>query len=247
MMKTLTSTLLFLVMSLSCTLAQQSQQQHPLVGTWEMISISGVNADGEKFYLDTTTVRETKIITPTHYMLIATDRENGKWTFNRCYAGTVKMEGPKYYETPLLSSLRIFDNVSSDFHWKIEGDRFTQSGSITRPDGKKVIIHEFIFQKAKNSGAQNRQHETGTWQLAPTHRGQKGLLVITPTHWMAIFKNGDKFNKAMGGTITDSGKDLQAITDLTSEASSKKTVLIKMEGKKVQLDSVTFDKVYQGL
>ena len=30
--------------------------QHPLVGTWEMVSIAGANVDGEKFKLDSATV-----------------------------------------------------------------------------------------------------------------------------------------------------------------------------------------------
>ena len=41
-------------------------QKNPLVGTWEMVSVSGINAEGERFHLDNTTNRETKIpkITP---------------------------------------------------------------------------------------------------------------------------------------------------------------------------------------
>lgn len=75
--------------------------QHPLVGTWEMTSIAGVNVDGQKFKLDSTTIRETKLITPTHYFLIAMDNEDGNWKFNRCYFGSVKIDGGKYFEIPI--------------------------------------------------------------------------------------------------------------------------------------------------
>ncbi|HEY9490134.1 MAG TPA: hypothetical protein VIQ51_17480, partial [Chryseosolibacter sp.] len=62
---------IFLVVSLLTV--QQATAQHPLIGTWEMISVKGLDADGAPFFMDTTLARETKIITPTHYMLIAWD------------------------------------------------------------------------------------------------------------------------------------------------------------------------------
>src|SRR4051812_251236 len=102
--------------------------QHPLVGTWQMISLRGTNADGEKFSLDTTNVREIKIITPTHYMLIAHTVDGDSLIFNRSYAGLVKLEGNRYIETPLVSSLPLFDNVKQDFTWKVDGNLFTQAG-----------------------------------------------------------------------------------------------------------------------
>ena len=55
--------------------------QHPLVGTWEMVTIKGIDANGEKFSSDTSAIREIKIITPTHYMLIAQDVEGDSLVF----------------------------------------------------------------------------------------------------------------------------------------------------------------------
>src|SRR5688572_33298277 len=81
--------------------------QHPLVGTWEMVSIKGIDANGEKFSSDTSAIREIKIITPTHYMLIAQDVEGDSLVFNRCYAGTIKIDGDRYNEMPMLSSVPI--------------------------------------------------------------------------------------------------------------------------------------------
>ena len=59
--------LFVLVVAMCVTLCAQ----HPLVGTWEMVTIKGIDANGEKFSSDTSAIREIKIITPTHYMLIA--------------------------------------------------------------------------------------------------------------------------------------------------------------------------------
>src|SRR5688572_10258404 len=93
LMKIILTTLLLLISNFNIW-----SQQHPLIGTWEMISIKGLNASGEYFSDDTTTVREIKIITPTHYMLIAHDVEGDSLVFNRCYAGSIKLDGNKYNE-----------------------------------------------------------------------------------------------------------------------------------------------------
>jgi hypothetical protein len=226
--------LLFCLISSLCTVAQ-----HPLEGTWEMVSISGTNADGEKFYLDTTTVKETKIITATHYILIATDKEKDSWTFNRCYAGTVRMHGDKYYETPLVSSLRIFENVSTDFHWEIKGDRFIQSGSITRPDGKKIILDQFIFRRSKERSTLVSEQHLGTWKLPSP---QEGLLVVTPDHWMTIIKNGDKLVDASGGIFAGT-KDAPVYKVQYSSTGKTAAIPIKIKDRKIVYDQYTFDKL----
>lgn len=208
-MKRLTLALLFV------TLAGQLFSQHPLVGTWEMVSVKGISADGEKFFRDTTSIREVKVITPTHYILIAHDVENDSLIFNRSYAGTVRLEGNKYMETPQISSLPIFDNVKSNFTWKLEGDRFIQSGTFTRPDGKTVILEELVFRRVKVEPSYEKYPAIGTWrQLSSRYTTIDGVdeshtnetatrfHIITPTHWMRISHRDGKFENAMGGTYT---------------------------------------------
>ncbi|HET9486061.1 MAG TPA: hypothetical protein VFO54_01430, partial [Chryseosolibacter sp.] len=123
-----------------CLVGHHVSAQHALVGTWEMLSGKGINADGEPFSIDTTTVKETKIITPTHYMLIAWDVDKDSLMFNRTMAGEVRLEDDKYIEIPTQASVQIFENVKADFTWKLDGDIFTQSGTIVRPDGKTVVL-----------------------------------------------------------------------------------------------------------
>src|SRR4051812_46429743 len=98
----------FLLASLFLLSSYIAVAQHPLIGTWEMVSIAGVDADGEKFKRDSATFQETKIITPTHYILIAMDKQDGAWKFNRCYFGSTKIQGSKYYEFPIMSSETIY-------------------------------------------------------------------------------------------------------------------------------------------
>jgi hypothetical protein len=226
--------------------------QHPLVGTWEMVSLKGIDAAGEKFYNDTSTVREIKIITPTHYMLIAEDVAQDSLVFNRCYGGTIKIEGTKYIEIPSVSSAPIFDNVTTDYTWKVEGDKFIQSGTLTRPDGKKIILEEMVFRKVKTAHAYNKNPALGSWDLISssyTHKdGAKEsytnatatcLQIITPTHWMYISRRDNKFESAMGGVY--SIKDGKFYPSL-DHASFPKQLLGKLElTQRVEGDKLTIN------
>ena len=192
--------------------------QHPLVGTWHMITAKGIGADGEGFFLDTTSVRETKIITPTHYMLIAWDVENDSLIFNRTMGGRVRIEGKKYIETPTQASVQIFDNVNADFEWKRDGEIFTQSGTIVRPDGKKVILEALIFQRETDAATmQAKKSIQGAWTQVTDVRKSTGinspssnesvasLLILTPTHWMRMTHKNQKFDGVMYGGYSPSG------------------------------------------
>jgi hypothetical protein len=214
-----TATLLFFALHLAFGLAAQ----HPLVGTWEMISGRGISAEGKKFSIDTTTRREIKVITPTHYMLIAQDVQGDSLVFNRSYAGEFKLVGNQYHETPLLASLQIFKDVKTDFTWKLEGDIFTQSGSITRPDGKKVILEALEFRRVKPAVEIANSLVVGTWsprtQITAGTEGKNDsarLQLITPTHWMQISTVNGKFEYAAGGTYTLHGNVMSMKTDYSS-------------------------------
>jgi hypothetical protein len=187
----------------------------PLVGTWEMISIKGINAAGERFASDASSNREIKIITPTHYMLIAQDVEGDSLVFNRCYAGAIRVDGNKYDEIPMLSSSPIFDNVKTDYTWKIVNDKFVQAGTLIRPDGKKVILEELVFGRVKASASYINNPTNGTWKLlsstyvtadgtrhSDSNETVNALFIITPTHWMYASSRDKKFEHVMGGGYT---------------------------------------------
>ena len=207
----------------------QATAQHPLLGTWEMVSIKGINAAGEKFSEDTSTVREVKIITPTHYILIAHDVEGDSLAFNRCYAGAVEFDDTKYNETPLISSVPIFDNVKTDLTWKVDGDKFIQAGTLIRPDGKKITIEELVFRRVKTSETFSDNPTIGTWKLlstnftrvdgtthADTQESVNALQVITPTHWMYVSSRDKKFEHAMGGSYSKEGDTYMLNLDYAS-------------------------------
>lgn len=204
-----------------CSVVADLAAQHPLVGTWEMISVKGIDADGKPFYLDTTAVKETKIITPTHYMLIAWDVEGDSLIFNRTMAGDVRMEGQRYIETPRQASVQIFDNVQANFTWKLEDDVFTQSGTIIRPDGKTVVLEALKFRRVTNLSPQPANGVIGTWNQVISRDGRtiptaskadRGLLIVTPTHWMRMNHRNAKFEGAAYGIYSVKGPAVLANT-----------------------------------
>lgn len=245
-------TAIFLILTVYLT-GVEAVGQHPLVGTWEMISVKGIGADGEPFFFDTTSVRETKIITPTHYMLIAWDVDEDSLMFNRTMAGQVSLDGNKYIEVPTQASVQIFDNVKANFFWKLEGDLFTQSGTIVRPDGKEVVLEELIFKRANDVKSAGENPAIGTWKQMSgnytTAEGKKipsfgksdqGLLLVTPTHWMRMDHRNQKFDGVLYGTYTlDDNAIVNNIvySSYPSKKSDRFSSMKKVNGKKLQVVS----------
>lgn len=211
--------------------------QHPLIGTWEMVSIAGTNVDGQKFNLDSTAIHETKIITPSHYILIAADKEDEKWKFNRCYFGRTKIEDDKYYEIPIMSSQPIYENVKTDFSWKIDGREFIQSGFITRPDGKTIILEKFIFGRNQTSPVADKKF-VGTWKAE--QGGIKSYLVITATHWMSIEQENQKFSRASGGVYSTKGSRAELTVLYGSE--NKKNSFAQLQGQAINFNNLSYSK-----
>jgi hypothetical protein len=113
--------------------------QHPLIGTWEYVSIKGTDADGQRFDWTNANMREIKIVTPTHYMLIQHIVRNDSVIFNTAHAGTIRFEGDKYFRTPTVTSDPSMSKAELGFNWKVKGDQFFQSGTIPLADGKKFF------------------------------------------------------------------------------------------------------------
>ena len=218
----------------ACTYAAA---QHPLVGTWEMISVKGIGADKEPFFFDTTSVRETKIITPTHYMLIASDVEGDSLTFNRTMAGNVRPENEKYIEIPTQASVQIFEDIKVDFSWKLEGDIFTQSGTIVRPDGKPIVLEALIFRRVVNAPENKNNPAIGSWKQvsgyyttsdgkrnSSFHTSDKRFLIVTPTHWMRMDHKNGKFAGVAYGTYRHDRDTISTVLDFSSYPIKKGTI-----------------------
>ena len=240
------------LVALFCSLTLSAVAQHPLVGTWNMISVKGIDADGKPFFLDTTSVKETKIITPTHYMLIAWDVEGDSLIFNRTMAGKVRLEEEKYIEVPMQASVQIFEDVKVDFTWKLEGDIFTQSGTIIRPDGKAVVLEALVFKRANNTESNNNP-AVGPWNQVSSYYTTSGgarqstfsppdkrLLIITPTHWMRMDHKEKRFHGVFYGTYTREDDKVVTTHEFTNhpfKKGARQQFTQKVKGDKLQLTS----------
>ncbi len=184
---------------------------------------------GRNFRLTTTSVREIKIITATHYMLIACDVSGDSISFNRTMAGTVRLDGDRYFENPMHASVEIFPNLKVDFKWRLSGGKFIQSGTVVRPDGKTIVLEELVFRKVTSAKPQSKNPAIGTWnQISSFHTsasdGKKisdlnpmdTRFLITPTHWMRMDLKNKKFESARYGTYSIEGDQIQGSVEYAS-------------------------------
>jgi hypothetical protein len=203
--------------------------QNPLVGTWELVSIKATDTAKNKIELDQSAVREMKVITPTHYMLITHRVSADTLIFDKAIAGTIKITGNKFVETPLYTSNEGDLKVKTDFTWKVQGDKFTESGSITFPDGKKIVLQELVFQRVKSGESFVKNASIGSWdQLASGFEfadGSKGyhtklnatrFQIITPTHWARIHNRDGKFESAFLFSYTIEGGAMEPVISVAS-------------------------------
>ena len=107
---------------------------NPLIGTWELVSITGSAADGTKTDLNATKdgLRSIKIYGKTHYAVV-TQAADG--TFSNASAGTYVVKDKTFTETLRNSSLK--DSVGTEWvhEYSISGDLLTNTWS--RPNGAK--------------------------------------------------------------------------------------------------------------
>lgn len=248
----------------------QNHAQHPLVGTWEMISMKGTGYDGKAFFADTTTLREIKIITPTHYMLIVHNIKNDSLVFNRSHAGTVRFEGNQYIECQRTVSWADLKPVDLRFDWKVEGDKYIQSGTLTRADGKTATLEELIFHRVKTIHSYHDNSSNGTWdqlsssftfpdgtQGSHTRETATRFQIITPTHWGRISHRNNKFESAVAGTYSMEGDQINPVMEVASfpiNSNLKGMWLHRVEGDKLYVSGQvvyengkkqTWDDVFQ--
>ncbi|MEO5599870.1 MAG: hypothetical protein ABIR06_02980 [Cyclobacteriaceae bacterium] len=203
--------------------------QHPLVGTWQMVSMKGTDFDGKKISLTTSMAREIKIITPTHYMLIAHDVKGDSLVFSRSHAGLMHFKENQFIETQKIASWDNPEPASLPFHWKVEGDKFIQSGKITRADGKTAMLEELVFERIKGKASYPGNPSNGTWdQLSSrytlgdgkeeshTNKTATRFQIITPTHWIRINHRNNKFESAMAGTYRMEGNKVYSLLEQAS-------------------------------
>lgn len=230
-------------------------QKHPLVGTWEVVSIKGTDVDGTKISLDGSQFKETKIITPTHYILFTERKQGDSLVFDKAIAGTVRLEGNKYIETPMYYSNPAHGKGKTDFTYRVEGDKFIQSGTFTTPDGKTGKLDELVFKKVKEATPANPQ-VVGVWnQLSSSGIASNGdkwshtnathirFQIVSPSHWMVIRYKDNAFENAMGGTYRLEGNKIYPNVELSSYPihNLKAELTYRVEGNKMYWNGIVQD------
>lgn len=238
----LTATLMLLIS------LQLVAQTNPLVGTWQAVSFIGTDADGKKLTYDDSQFVETKIITPTHYALFTQMKQGDSLVFDKAMTGIVTVEGNKYIETPMYISQQQKGGAAS-FTYKLEGDKFMQSGSGTNAEGKKVS-YVITFQKVKAPAQKNPA--IGTWnQLSSKGASASGekwqhdntthtrLLVVNPTHFMIIAHDNKQFENAIVGSYKMQGNKMVIDTYTHSKYPGTAQVELtpRLEGAKMTVDA----------
>ena len=179
--------------------AQKSPQ---IEGTWEMISQSGTNLDGSPIKTDVSSIKQYKMISPTHWMNVVKDIASSTLRHGANF-GEYTLTGNKYVEK--------FAGANTDYKVKVEGDKFYLEGSLIVNDGRKAYFNE-VYQKVP--GIVNADKAAiGTWDLISVYcmEGDKKIIgepdlkqieIISPTHFMRIDIKGEKLNNIMLGSYT---------------------------------------------
>ena len=180
----------------------------PIVGTWTETS---------------DTLREIKIISPTHVFFIVLNKDS----FLFAGAGTYTIEGNKYTEHLQYANFDFSAMKGFTFDYNVQGDKFMQKGILTMPDGSQAPINH-TFTRVKSDKAYDGPH-VGTWnQLSSTYTDTSGakhshtnathirFQIVTSTHWMRISMHENKFENAMEGTYTMDGNKWKVTIDNAS-------------------------------
>lgn len=267
-MRTIKIIIVLLIFSSSQLIAQNNH-----VGTWKLLSAKYISSSGETDYFTNNKVKETKIITPTHFiwMIQLADSLNTSNkvlpTASSAGGGTYMMLGnDKYIEALEYASWENYAKDKTNFTLKIEGDIMVQTGNITYPNGSKLTLEE-TWQKEELPPL-NGKH-VGTWhmtsQKVTNPKGKttktdmskiKQVKIISPTHWMFIaedIENGKKkFRSALGGSYTLNGTRYVEAIENAEDVQTNYT--LKIKGNKLHMEgSLTtpegekyiYDEIYQ--
>lgn len=118
-----------------------------IVGAWRLISVTGTEPDGRKFMFDKSMIKETKIITKTHYMMITEDAKSDTLIINQCSAGDVIITGNRYEEKPTTSTLNLTEAAKAILTWTVNSHILTMTGDITLGNGQKVHVDEVKYSR----------------------------------------------------------------------------------------------------
>lgn len=99
---------------------------HPLTGTWEMVSARYTAGDGTVSAFDASAYRSIKVLNGTHFAFITEDRDG---EFVRAGGGPYRVQSDRYIETVTYGSFDLPEG-SASFTYRVDGDTWHHSGII---------------------------------------------------------------------------------------------------------------------
>ncbi len=118
-------------------------QDGKLVGTWHLQSQKVTGADGKAATTNMAGHTKVRIITPTHWMFIAENNQNGKREFVQADGGTYTLRGDR-----CLEKSEFVPGMQADYGWRLEGDKLVVAGTQTGADGQQYTFDE-VYQREK--------------------------------------------------------------------------------------------------
>ncbi|MDO1450787.1 hypothetical protein Q0590_31225 [Rhodocytophaga aerolata] len=223
---------------LCCLSWQILAQTNPLVGTWMM---------------ESDTMKEIKILTPTHYSFVVLDAKNNKVAYTGY--GTYSVQNGKYIENAEYGNFELDKSKKLEFDYKVEGDKFYQKGSVTLADGTINRINN-SFTKVKLPAQNNPA--TGTWnQLTSSGVDAKGekwshtsathirYMTISPTHYIIIRQKDKQFEDVLAGSYRMEGDNFIPNWEFVSNPVTddiKIKIIQRIQAGKLLWDGMMVDK-----
>jgi hypothetical protein len=115
------------------------------VGTWNMISQKVTDPKGKTTKTEMDTLKQVKIISPTHWMFIAENIKDGKKSFRGANGGSYSLNGTKYVEL-----LENAEDIQTDYTLEVKGNKLFMVGSLINAAGEKFIYDE-VYQRESPS------------------------------------------------------------------------------------------------
>jgi hypothetical protein len=107
--------------------AAEPKSDHPLVGTWKLVSAK-YGGEESKLPEGATTLKH---VTPSQFMWASYDKDG---LVTRAAGGFYTVKGDDYQETPeygLSSDFDLIKGKAQSFKWKVEGNKWYHTGKLS--------------------------------------------------------------------------------------------------------------------
>lgn len=185
---------------------------NPLLGNWEFVHATLTASDGA-VSIDSSQMRQSLIITPTHYMIVVHRVDEGQLKFVYSMAGSIQTQHRQHQDTTAFSP-EIFHSTSS-LLWELDEEgHLVQRGDINFYGNKtETYSVKALFKKAEHSIASLVEKPgIGSWNLSgamntfshelegdKSSKPAKAIRLFTPSHWMSFSMHEHFMETKTGG------------------------------------------------